>query len=446
MVTLEQLRGDTLLGARHIKLSANLDVFPKELLKFADTLEVLDLSGNQLTSLPDEFASLQKLKILFCSDNPFKSLPTVLGRCPNLSMVGFKANQIEEVSAEALPPALRWLILTDNQLTRLPDALGERPLLQKLMLAGNHLQGLPDSLQHCHRLELLRISANRFSALPDWLFDMPKLTWLAVAGNPLNADRERLAMQHSDVPSIPWSSLTLHELLGQGASGLIYRASWRTDEGGDMPVAVKVFKSHVTSDGLPQSEMAAALRVGQHPHLTEVLGLVPDHPDRVSVLVMRLLDPHYKNLAGPPSFESCTRDVYADSARFSLSEVIGLVLGVVDATMHMHERGVMHGDLYAHNLLHDSRGRVLMGDFGAASLFDPSNAKLAASLTALDVRAIGWLLEELLDRCHALPAQLGVHKALSDWRDRCLSDAPVRRPSLVSMAEALRFMTASPVV
>jgi len=37
---------------------------------------------------------------------------------------------------EALPPMLRWLILTDNRIDRLPEVLGERPHLQKLMLSG----------------------------------------------------------------------------------------------------------------------------------------------------------------------------------------------------------------------------------------------------------------------------------------------------------------------
>ncbi len=35
-------------------------------------------------------------------------------------MVGFKSNRIERVPAAALPPALRWLILTDNRIATLP--------------------------------------------------------------------------------------------------------------------------------------------------------------------------------------------------------------------------------------------------------------------------------------------------------------------------------------
>lgn len=75
-------------------------------------------------------------------------------------MVGFKANQISSVPVSALPPALRWLILTDNQITELSAELGRCTQLQKLMLAGNRLRSLPQTLTACTRLELLRIAAN----------------------------------------------------------------------------------------------------------------------------------------------------------------------------------------------------------------------------------------------------------------------------------------------
>jgi len=80
---------------------------------------------------------LHKLRVIFCSDNRFTSLPEALGACPHLEMVGFKANKIRHVSAAALPKKLRWLILTDNQISELPGELGACTRLQKLMLAGN---------------------------------------------------------------------------------------------------------------------------------------------------------------------------------------------------------------------------------------------------------------------------------------------------------------------
>ena len=140
MHTLEQLRAGELCGVRHLKLSENLTEFPTEILSLKETLEVLDLTGNQLSVLPDELAVFGKLRIIFCSENSFTELPEVLGRCPALTMVGFKANRIATVSAKSLPARLRWLILTDNAVQQLPDELGQCDALQKLMLSGNRLE------------------------------------------------------------------------------------------------------------------------------------------------------------------------------------------------------------------------------------------------------------------------------------------------------------------
>ncbi|MEG0886401.1 MAG: protein kinase, partial [Janthinobacterium sp.] len=63
--------------------------------------------------------------------------------------MSFKSNRIEQLSPAALPRRLRALVLTDNCLTVLPEALGDCTELQKIMLAGNRLQSLPASLARC---------------------------------------------------------------------------------------------------------------------------------------------------------------------------------------------------------------------------------------------------------------------------------------------------------
>ena len=124
MHTLNQLKSGQLAGVTKLTLSENLTEFPLAILTLADTLEVLDLSNNKLSSLPQELAELKKLRIIFASNNAFEVLPEVLGVCENLEMVGFKANKIKQVPESALPAKLRWLILTDNQIETLPKALG----------------------------------------------------------------------------------------------------------------------------------------------------------------------------------------------------------------------------------------------------------------------------------------------------------------------------------
>ncbi|MFQ1802193.1 leucine-rich repeat-containing protein kinase family protein [Aeromonas veronii] len=448
MHTLEQLRAGELCGARHLKLSENLAVFPHEILSLKETLEVLDLTGNQLSTLPDELAGFGKLRIIFCSENRFTELPEVLGRCPALTMVGFKANRIATVSARALPAGLRWLILTDNAVEQLPDELGQCDALQKLMLAGNRLRELPTSLANCRNLELLRIAANRIERFPEWLLSLPRLSWLAYSGNPFSEGAEARAIDDAHVAPIAWETLALGELLGQGASGVIHRATLEanpadevtqaSDRGDDSQVAVKLFKGAVTSDGLPRCEMAASLAAGTHPNLIKVIGKVADRPSGIPALVMELIDPAFANLAGPPSLDSCTRDVYPEGLRLSVPDALAMAHGIASVAGHLHRAGIMHGDLYGHNILFtrgsDAAARALLGDFGAASLYDRCDRERAMGLERLEVRAFGCLLEELLAHCDTQDSTLdGLHQL----KAACLSELPAERPDFAYIERQL---------
>jgi len=428
--TLEQLRTGALRGARRLTLRAGLRELPQEIYSLADTLEELDLSGNELADLPADLARLCRLRVIFCSNNRFTRLPEVLGRCEALEMVGFKANQITDVPAAALPPQLRWLILTDNRIAALPDELGRRPRLQKVALAGNRLRALPESLAACERLELLRISANQLDGLPDWLLTLPRLTWLAHGGNPFSKAHEADALEHAPMPRVPWSQLDVQALLGEGASGHIYRAA----RAGSEAVALKVFKGEVTSDGLPLSELAASLQAGEHPQLIPAIGRLSEHPAGADGLLMPLVGPEFRTLAGPPSLASCTRDVYDPALRLTPRAALTLAAGIASALAHLHARGLSHGDLYAHNILHDCHGQARLGDFGAASFLGSVPAPQAALLRALDVRALGCLMEELVACCDEVTPPL---KTMSALAQACLQADADRRPQAEELAQRL---------
>jgi hypothetical protein len=426
MHTLEQLRAGQLAGVRRLKLSCGLTEFPSEIFDLADSLEILDLSGNVLSTLPDDLPRLHKLRIIFCSDNLFTTLPAALGSCAELEMIGFKANRIRHVPAAALPPRLRWLTLTDNAIEALPDELGSCRELQKLMLAGNCLSHLPATLADCHRLELVRIAANRFTALPDCLLSLPRLSWLAYAGNPCTEAQELAALSSAGVAGVAWQRLEWAQQLGEGASGVIYRA--RLDGAED--VAVKVFKGAMTSDGLPRSEMAACVDAAAHTSLIPILGTLDAHPQGASGLVMPLIDAAFRNLAGPPSLASCTRDVYAEDVRFDAPQALAIAHGIASAVCQLHARGIVHGDLYAHNILHADAGACLLGDFGAASMFVPGSPH-GDLLQGIEARAFGVLLGELIGHCATpLPAVQALQEA-------CMQEEVRRRPLFAEMERQL---------
>ena len=204
----------------------------------AEHLEFLNLGGNSISSLPSSMGDLRKLRILFFANNQFSELPEVLGSLPSLYMLSFKDNKLQTISETALAPSIRWLILTGNELQSLPRSIGRLKGLRKLMLSINRLSSLPDELGECKELELLRLAGNKLETLPPWLISLPRLSWLALSGNPL-PELAREADPRS-LPSADWSTISLKDKIGEGASGSVFVA-----ESGiaDSPVAVKLFKS-----------------------------------------------------------------------------------------------------------------------------------------------------------------------------------------------------------
>ena len=416
MHTLQQLRSGELKGLKRIKISENLTEFPEEIFTLADSLEILDLSHNSLCSIPKNISKLSKLKIAFFSNNLFTSVPSEFKECDSLYMLGLKANQIEEFAEDILPLSISWLILTDNQISALPDSMGELSKLQKCALAGNKIERLPQSMKECQNLELIRLSANQLQEIPSWLLKLPKLSWLAFSGNPcVNTPKFELN-------SVDYKELELGKLLGEGASGEIFKAYSKELE---KSVAIKFFKGAVTSDGYAKDEMNACLGVGSHENLISAIAKIKGH-ERLGLL-LEYIPSEFKNLGNPPNFDTCTRDTYADDLAFSVQTIIKVAKAIASASAHMHEKNLMHGDLYAHNILIHKDNRCYLGDFGAASFYD---AKID-SFEKIEVRAFGCLLEDMLLRC-SQKENLEYEKLLQ-LKESCMSENVEQRPFFSQM-------------
>lgn len=451
MFTLAQLQSTSvqslieLMGPeKRLQLAEGLTEFPRELLELAEHIEVLDMSGNQLSSLPDDFSRFKNLRILFLSNNLFDHVPPVIGQCSKLEMIGFKSNQIKTVAENALPAHTRWLILTDNKIEQLPNSMGDLYGLQKLALAGNELTQLPESMVNCTNLELARFSANQLTALPEFLFELPKLSWLAISGNPFNSDFdvEKTAMQE-----VSMVDFELNQVLGQGASGVIHHGTWLKQPenlmGQPADVAVKLFKGDVTSDGFPKDELACCLSAGEHENLIKVVAQI-NQTEKLG-LVMDLIPASFINLGLPPSLKTCTRDTFNTGTEFKLNDIVYICHQLANAMSHMHSNNISHGDVYAHNIMINKKADMLFGDFGAATNLAPLTGIQKIAFEKIEVRAFGCVLDDLLNHLHTGDKDKLDATALSLLKDLCMQETVQLRPNFKQVEEDLLVLMETPI-
>ncbi|KAK1728861.1 hypothetical protein CaCOL14_008655 [Colletotrichum acutatum] len=423
-------------GLQKLKITGTLDEFPSEILELAETLEHLDLSGTGISVLPDDFSRLRKLKIAFFSDCRFTVFPKQLSDCAELDIVAFRSNGMSTIPEDSLPPKLRWLILTNNSIEALPRSIGRCSRLQKCMLAGNSLTSLPDDMAACSKLGLLRLSANNFSDLPKWLFELPELAFLSVAGNPCCSVslEEELAL----LRKVDWEDIEMRELLGHGASGDIFKARWMLADSVVEEVAVKLFKGEVTSDGTPLDEMGACLAAGSHDNLISTLASIQGHPEKHG-LIMQLIPPHYQSLGLPPSLDTCTRDRYEPGKRLSVKVILELLGGVAAAALHLHSRKVSHCDLYAHNILLNEDGHALLGDFGAATIYEHLGR---FNFEKLEVLAFAHLIDDMIGVAYVEESD-GRQQTLQSLRElhiRCSNSIVSERPTFADVVDSFQTL------
>lgn len=345
-------------------------------------IEIMDLSDNHFKKLPPDLYKFKKIKELFLSNNPLNCIPPPISKLNKLQFLGIKSCHISSITNFVFPQNIRWITLTNNYIKQLPNTIGNLKKLEKLLLSGNKLKTLPKTIINCKKLSLLKISSNNFQKSPlKLLSKLPHLAWYADSGNPFYQTITTTAK------ITPINSLTIKNLIGQSAQNKIYQTTINKT---GIDVALKVYGSQINSDGNAQDEINASLMAGKHPHLISAIGQVKNG------LILPLLSPDFYNLGLPPSFDTCIRDTFPINTNFLPSFVLTVLKNISSAMVHLHYRGIMHGDIYAHNILVNKNGYSYLSDFGAATIYDPQKDIFRQSI---DVLAFGYLIDDLLTHC-----------------------------------------------
>ncbi|MEN8163159.1 MAG: protein kinase [Acidobacteriota bacterium] len=249
-----------------------------------------------------------------------------------------------------------------------------------------------------------------------------------------------------------WGRLQVLKLIGRGAFGEVYRAR---DPLLDREVALKLrvptFDDDEASNRRALDEGRRLARV-RHPNVLIVHGADIDR-GRVGI---------WTELVDGPNM----REIVAERGALDPEEAVVSAVALCRALKAVHGADLVHGDVKASNVFRGADGRIVLGDFGAASELDssgflsgspvslsPERLRGAAAEPSCDLYSLGVLLYFLLSARYPVEGEdigaiLERHEGLGpvplgerrSGLPACLTDLVDRA---VATNPALRFSTAA---
>lgn len=171
-------------------------------------LQILELRGNNLESLPAELGNLVSLTQLRVGNNKIASLPTELGQLFMLQELLLNNNCLKTVPPElGQLSSLTHLGLDNNKLRDIPAKLGNLAKLSTLKLHHNNLEKIPAELWNLNSLKHLALSENKLERLSE-----NKLERLLLDGKGESQPITYLALYKNNLRSVPVEVSTLASL------------------------------------------------------------------------------------------------------------------------------------------------------------------------------------------------------------------------------------------
>ncbi|OTB00479.1 hypothetical protein M426DRAFT_65819 [Hypoxylon sp. CI-4A] len=203
-----------LTTVRDLKLGNNLLYGRMEGEHFTNlqNLEILDLHGNNISSLPDSIDKLVRLRMLNLNENALETLPfeslsklpltellarknklsgTLIGpgveSFPQLQILDLAANQIRMIVDESQSlqmPSLHQFTVSTNRILSLPDMSSWTSLLT-INADENSIISFPNGFTNLENLRHVDFTSNDIRAIPPEVARMDSLAMLRITGNPL---------------------------------------------------------------------------------------------------------------------------------------------------------------------------------------------------------------------------------------------------------------------
>ncbi|XP_050005424.1 leucine-rich repeat-containing protein 40 isoform X2 [Alexandromys fortis] len=246
-----------------------IEMLGAEHLQHLQAILVLDLRGNKLRSVPEEMSLLQSLERLDLSNNDISSLPCSLGNL-HLKFLALEGNPLRTIRREIIAKGtqevlkylrskikddsgtsqndsvpetamtlpsesrvnvhaivtLKLLEYSDKQATLIPDDIFDatrsniitsvnfsKNQLCEIPKRNNFLSSLPEEMSSLTKLQTINLSFNRFKVLPPVLYDIPTLEAVLISNNQVGSvdphkmklmeNLSTLDLQNNDLLQIP---------------------------------------------------------------------------------------------------------------------------------------------------------------------------------------------------------------------------------------------------
>lgn len=248
---------------------------------------------------------------------------------------------------------------------------------------------------------------------------------------------EALGVAADALPPVAWGPLAVHEKIGSGRFGDVYRA---TDPSLERDVALKLLRHDTEADGRLVVQEGRLMARVRHPNVVTIYGA--QRLDGRTGLWMELVE------------GSSLEAELALRGPFDAAELTRVGVELCRALGAVHRAGLVHRDVKAQNVLVDASGRVVLGDFGTGQdvtdQHDPSGlvgtpAYLAPEALAgradtpqRDLYSLGVLLFHLATGRYPITARsLGEIRAAHARGDRPTSLRELRPDLPPSLAAAI---------
>ncbi|KAJ3679237.1 hypothetical protein LUZ60_017248 [Juncus effusus] len=182
----QQLRGMEFKQEEKLELRGMyLNTIPKISINFS-AIKSVNISGNNLEEIAESVtARLLNVVDLEVHSNRLKSLPNSIGCLIKLRRLNFSGNLITSLPYNfRLCKAIEELNGNFNLLTTLSVSFGyEHPKLKYLYLSSNKISFLPNSITQLAELKLLDLGLNKLHQLPEEMENLTKLEVLIIRQN-----------------------------------------------------------------------------------------------------------------------------------------------------------------------------------------------------------------------------------------------------------------------